>query len=72
MFAEPDTLAILTSLQILTEVYLAEALLPCLITALTISREQSPRFALWLMGRQEIAAVAFSMLLAWGGILWSR
>jgi len=71
LFAEPDTLAILSPLQILTGVYLAGVLLPCLVTALTISREQSLRFALWLMGRQAIAAVGFSMLLAWSGMLWS-
>ncbi|MEL6334415.1 MAG: nucleoside recognition domain-containing protein [Cyanobacteria bacterium J06626_26] len=69
LFAEPDTLALLTPLQILTGVYLAGVLLPCLVTALTIAREQSVRFALKLMARQALAAVAFSMLLAWGG-LW--
>ncbi|MEO0433066.1 MAG: nucleoside recognition domain-containing protein [Cyanobacteria bacterium J06656_5] len=67
LFAEPDTLALLTPLQILTGVYLAGVLLPCLVTALTIAREQSVRFALGLMARQAIAATGFSMLLAWGG-----
>ncbi|NER35463.1 MAG: ferrous iron transporter B [Oscillatoria sp. SIO1A7] len=67
LFAEPDTLAVLTPLQILTGVYLAGVLLPCLVTALTIAREQSVRFALGLMARQAIAAIVFSMLLAWGG-----
>jgi len=67
LFAEPDTLALLTPLQILTGVYLAGVLLPCLFTALTIAREQSVRFAMGLMARQAIAAIAFSMLLAWGG-----
>ena len=67
LFAEPDTLAVLTPLQILTGVYLAGVLLPCLVTALTIAREQSVRFAVGLMARQAIAAIAFSMLLAWGG-----
>ncbi|NEP55806.1 MAG: ferrous iron transporter B, partial [Symploca sp. SIO2G7] len=67
LFAEPDTLALLTPLQILTGVYLAGVLLPCLVTALTIAREQSLRFALGLMARQAIAAIGFSMLLAWGG-----
>ena len=67
LFAEPDTLALLTPLQILTGVYLAGVLLPCLVTALTIAREQSVRFAVGLMARQAIAATAFSMLLAWGG-----
>ena len=42
LFAEPETLAVLTPLQILTGVYLAGVLLPCLVTALTIEREQSP------------------------------
>ena len=67
LFAEPDTLALLTPLQILTGVYLAGVLLPCLVTALTIAREQSVKFAAGLMAHQAIAAIVFSMLLAWGG-----
>ena len=67
LFAEPATLAVLTPLQILTGVYLAGVLLPCLVTVLTIAREQSVRFAVGLMARQAIAAISFSMLLFWGG-----
>lgn len=67
LFAEADTLALLTPLQILTGVYLAGVLLPCLVTALTIAREQSVQFAVGLMARQAIAASFFAMLLAWGG-----
>ena len=67
LFAEPATLAVMTPLQILTGVYLAGVLLPCLVTVLTIAREQSVRFAVGLMARQAIAAIVFSMLLAWGG-----
>ena len=67
LFAEPDTLAVLTPLQILTGMYMAGVLLPCLFTAITIAREQSVRFAVGLMARQAIAAIGFSMLLAWGG-----
>ncbi|MGD1937075.1 MAG: nucleoside recognition domain-containing protein [Cyanophyceae cyanobacterium] len=67
LFAEPDTLAALTPLQILTGVYLAGVLFPCLLTMLTIAREQSVRFALGLVARQGIAAIVFSMILAWGG-----
>ncbi|MGD1849337.1 MAG: nucleoside recognition domain-containing protein [Cyanophyceae cyanobacterium] len=67
LFAEPAPLAVLTPLQILTGVYLGGVLLPCLVTALAIAREQSVRFAMGLMARQVIAAIAFSMLLAWGG-----
>ncbi|MDV3352186.1 50S ribosome-binding GTPase [Leptothoe sp. LEGE 181152] len=67
LFAEPGTLAVFTPLQILTGVYLAGVLLPCLVTALTIAREQSVQFAVRLMARQAIAAISFSMLLAWVG-----
>ena len=67
LFAEPDTLGTLTPLQILTGVYLAGVLLPCLLTAFTIAREQSVRFAMGLMARQAIAAIWFSLVLAWGG-----
>ncbi len=69
LFAEPETLAMLTPLQVLTGVYLAGVLLPCLVTLLTITREQSLRFALLLLSRQAIAAIIFSLLLAWGGLL---
>jgi Fe2+ transport system protein B len=55
--------------QILTAVYLAGVFLPCLVTALTIAREKSPKFALTLMGRQALAAVIFAALLAWGTTL---
>jgi Fe2+ transport system protein B len=67
LFDEPSTLASLSALQLLTGVYLAGVLLPCLVTALTISREQSVRFTLGLLGRQAAAAVGFTLLLAWGG-----
>ena len=71
LFAEPDTLARLTPLQVLTGVYLAGVLLPCLVTLLTIMREKSSRFALLLLGKQAIAAIVFSLFLAWGGLLIS-
>ncbi|ACB54193.1 putative ferrous iron transport protein [Crocosphaera subtropica ATCC 51142] len=69
LFAEPETLAMLTPLQVLTGVYLAGVLLPCLVTLLTIMQEKSSRFALLLLGKQAIAAMFFSLLLAWGGLL---
>jgi len=37
---------------------------------MTIAREQSVRFAVGLMARQAIAAIVFSMLLAWGGVVF--
>lgn len=69
LFAEPETLAMLTPLQVLTGVYLAGVLLPCLVTLLTIMQEKSSRFALLLLGKQAIAAIIFSLFLAWGGLL---
>ncbi|MEO1146992.1 MAG: nucleoside recognition domain-containing protein [Cyanobacteria bacterium J06638_22] len=67
LFAEPTTVSLLSPVQILTGVYLAGVLLPCLVTALTIAREQSFKFALQLMMRQAIAAIMFALILAWGG-----
>ena len=71
LFAEPETFAMLTPLQVLTGVYLAGVLLPCLVTLLTIMQEKSSRFALLLLGKQAIAAIIFSLFLAWGGLLIS-
>ena len=71
LFAEPETLAMLTPLQVLTGVYLAGVLLPCLVTLLPIMQEKSSRFALLLLGKQAIAAIIFSLFLAWGGLLIS-
>lgn len=48
-------------------VYLAGVLLPCLVTVLTITRERSARLAARIVTRQAGAAVAFTLLLAWGG-----
>ncbi|KAM3097669.1 hypothetical protein ACKFKG_07750 [Phormidesmis sp. 146-35] len=70
LFAEPNTVSVLSPLQVLTGVYLAGVLLPCLVTALTIAREQSLKFALGLMLRQVIAAIVFTLVLTWGGRLF--
>ena len=67
LLAEPGLAASLSTVQLLTAVYLASVLLPCLVTCLTIAREQSRGFALRLVGRQALAATGFSALLAWGG-----
>ncbi len=67
LLAEPGLVAGLAPLQVLTGVYLGGVVLPCLVTALTIAREQSAGFALRLVLRQAAAAVVFSLLLAWGG-----
>ncbi|NES19316.1 MAG: ferrous iron transporter B, partial [Symploca sp. SIO3E6] len=52
LFTEPNVVGVLTPLQILTAVYLAGVILPCLVTLLTIVREVSWRFALKLLSQQ--------------------
>jgi Fe2+ transport system protein B len=66
LFTNDAGFAHLRNGQILTAVYLAGVLLPCLVTALTIGREKSAKFALKLMARQALAAVIFTLVLAWG------
>lgn len=56
--------------QVLTAVYLAGVLLPCLVTLLTIGREMGGRFAGKLALRQAAWAAGFSVALAWGGTLF--
>ncbi|NES24798.1 MAG: ferrous iron transporter B, partial [Symploca sp. SIO3E6] len=72
LFTEPNVVGVLTPLQILTAVYLAGVILPCLVTLLTIVREMSWRFALKLLSQQVVAAVSFSLLLAWGSALFEH
>lgn len=60
------------AVEVLTVVYLAGVLLPCLVTSLTIAREQSTAFALRLMARQAVAASGFALLIAWGGYWIAR
>jgi Fe2+ transport system protein B len=55
--------------QLLTGTYLAGVLFPCLVTLLTISREQSKAFALRLLFRQAAAASLFAVILGWGAAL---
>lgn len=56
--------------QVLTAVYLAGVLLPCLVTLLTIAREMQWSFAARLCLRQMAWACSFSMIIAWlGGLL---
>lgn len=64
-----ELVAPMTAAQVLTAVYLAGVLLPCLVTALTIAREKSWGFAAGLLARQALAAVVFAVLLGWGSWL---
>ena len=56
--------------QVLTAVYLAGVLLPCLVTLWTIAREFTWKYAGRLCLKQIAGAAAFSLLLAWGGRLF--
>ena len=58
-----------SSVQVLTAVYLAGVLLPCMVTALTVAREMRLSFALKMIGRQAIFAALFSICIAWLGAL---
>lgn len=64
-----STAAALSPVQMLAVVYLAGVLLPCLVTAFTVAREVSARWALKMMARQAVAAVAFAVMIAWSGTL---
>lgn len=55
--------------QVLTAVYLAGVMLPCLVTLLTIGREMGSRFAGKLALRQAAWAAGSSIAIAWGGAL---
>ncbi|MCC5844424.1 MAG: 50S ribosome-binding GTPase [Verrucomicrobia bacterium] len=56
-----------TPAQVLTAVYLAGVLLPCLVTLWTIAREFTWKYASRLCLRQVLGAAFFSLILAWTG-----
>lgn len=62
--------ALTTPAQVLTAVYLAGVLLPCLVTLFTIGREMRWKFAARLCGRQMAWAAGFSLVIAWVGALF--
>ncbi|WP_264556581.1 nucleoside recognition domain-containing protein [Halocatena marina] len=64
-----STLSAMTPVQVLTAVYLAGVLLPCLVTAITVAKELSPKYAGRMMLRQAAAAAGFSLLIGWGGAI---
>jgi len=64
--------ALETPAQVLTAVYLAGVLLPCLVTLYTIGREMRWKFAAKLAARQMAWAAGFSLVIAWVGVLLSK
>jgi ferrous iron transport protein B len=72
LLAEGDTAAALTGVQLLAAVFLAGTLLPCLVTALTAGRELGWRFVGSMAGKQVVASLVVTTLVAWGGALVAR
>jgi ferrous iron transport protein B len=70
LFAKQGTVSNMSAGQILTGVYLAGVLLPCLVTLLTIAREDSLKFAVKLASKQAFAACCFAFALAWSTVLF--
>ena len=64
LLAEPNLINSLSAIQILTGVYLAGALLPCLVTLFTVIREMSWMFAIKMVAKQIVTVIAFTLLLA--------
>ncbi len=58
----------MTPMQVLTAVYLAGVLLPCLVTALQIRREIGTRQTIRIVGRQVLFAATFAAILGWVGV----
>ncbi|MEM9226929.1 MAG: nucleoside recognition domain-containing protein [Verrucomicrobiota bacterium] len=58
-----------TPVQVLTAVYLAGVLLPCLVTIIVVAKELRMSFALKMVVRQAFFAALFSLFIAWIGAL---
>jgi small GTP-binding protein len=58
-----------TGAQVLTVVYLAGVLLPCIVTIYTVAKEMNLKFALKLVPKQITVAIIVSLLIAWIGYL---
>jgi ferrous iron transport protein B len=72
LFAAPDGLAMpLSPFQVLTAVYLAGVLLPCIVTALAIRRESGTKMTMQILLRQAGFAIVCSIVLGWIGRLLS-
>jgi ferrous iron transport protein B len=67
LLAEPDTVASLDPAQLLAALVMAGALVPCLVTALTIARERGRRIAGRLLLRQAVGALLLTAAVSWIG-----
>jgi ferrous iron transport protein B len=69
LLAEPGLVDRLDDAQLLAALVLAGALLPCLVTAVTIARERSRRVATRLLARQAVGALLLTAAISWAGLL---
>jgi ferrous iron transport protein B len=67
LMSEPTTLEALDGAQLLAALVLAGALVPCLVTSLTIARERGWRVAARLVRRQATGALLLAAAVAWLG-----
>jgi ferrous iron transport protein B len=67
LLAEPATLAALDDAQLLAALVLASAMLPCLVTSLTIVRERGLAVAGRLLTRQAALALTITAAISWAG-----
>jgi ferrous iron transport protein B len=67
LLSEPSTLAALDGAQLLASLVLAGALVPCLVTSLTVARERGWRITARLLSRQAVGALLLAAAVAWLG-----
>ncbi|MFP8953777.1 hypothetical protein ACLI4Z_12530 [Natrialbaceae archaeon A-arb3/5] len=67
LLTEGDVAIALSPVEVLVAVYLADILLPCLVTAFTVAREVSARLTVKMMARQVPAAIGSLITIAWIG-----
>ncbi|MCP4107054.1 MAG: ferrous iron transporter B [Desulfobacteraceae bacterium] len=72
LLTKGNVLAGLTSVQVMTAVYLAGVFFPCLVTLVSVVKEMKYKFALKMVGKQALGAVVFSLAIAWGGIVFAN
>jgi ferrous iron transport protein B len=69
LLAEPGTVAALDGAQLLAALVLAGALLPCLVTGVTVARERGPGVAARLLTRQAGSALLLAAAISWAGVV---
>jgi ferrous iron transport protein B len=67
LLSEPNTLGALDGAQLLAALVLAGALVPCLVTSLTVARERGWRVTGRLLSRQAAGALLLAAAVAWLG-----